>query len=54
MQPEMAEVTSLLPPGQAAIDQPDLTGRVFELKLKASATQAAERRHDIPNSSERG
>ena len=35
MQPEMAEVTSLLPPGQAAIDQPDLTGRVFELKLKA-------------------
>ena len=35
MQPEMAEITSLLLPGQTAIDQPDLTGRVFELKLKA-------------------
>ena len=35
MQPEMAEITSLLLPGQTAIDQPDLTGRVFELKIKA-------------------
>ena len=33
--PKWPEITSLLLPGQTASDRPDLTGRVFELKLKA-------------------
>ena len=40
--PKWPEITSLLLPGQTASDRPDLTGRVFELELKALLKRLSE------------